>query len=81
MTYREKQLRKNGPMFCDDPLCVGFCQREPLLAQKLQSEGIIAHYLGHSRLLGGEVFMLDGITPVLRPVIERRVATGTWDAK
>jgi hypothetical protein len=78
MTFREKQLRKNGPMFCDNPDCIAFREREPVLAQKMQDEGIIAHYMGYNNLFRTEIFMLDGITPVPRHVLERRIATGEW---
>jgi len=72
MTFRQRQLRMNGPMFCKGGRCPEFRTREPELAQRMQDAEIIAHYMGTDvKAFGGEYFYLDGITPISRAALMR----------
>jgi len=50
--------------------CLEFAEREPLLSERMQKARVIAHYMGVG-FMGGEYWMLGGITPVTRPQLER----------
>ena len=77
MTFREKQLKRNGPMHCKDPDCVAWRKREPEFCKALQRAGVVAHYMGVQKFTfceDQEIWMLDGITPVTRKILESYVA-------
>ncbi len=70
---RNRQLKSDGPMYCQGESCVEFRKREPKFCQALQEVGIIAHYMGKDDLWGGDYFMLSGITPIGRGGLERMI--------